>query len=229
MELDLASRQPLQVVQARDGLVNRAMVLPPSVEIHRGRIDSEVVKHRAQRLTWAIAEDLARDHEYLTAVEVIEKRRELQPVQAGAEVTVVEQGVLRATTKVGRVIAPSPQSMSANRRCNQRRVHSLPGRSGTRAKQTWAARRRLCSWTLQEPEIKRHEHQDNSDVCPQALPELVPEEQDIDDDHDGYQREHVEHDGCLSSHRYLLLCATDVSKSGAGFTDRDLRVPGQGT
>jgi hypothetical protein len=98
MELDLASRQPLQVVQARDGLVNRAVLLPPSVEIHRGRIDSEVVKHRAQRLAWAIAEDLARDHEYLTAVEVIEKRRELQAVQAWAEVTVVEQGDLRAAS-----------------------------------------------------------------------------------------------------------------------------------
>jgi hypothetical protein len=38
-----------------------------------------VVKHRAQCLTWPIAEYLARDHEHLAAVEVIEKRRELEP------------------------------------------------------------------------------------------------------------------------------------------------------
>ena len=35
-----------------------------------------MVKHRAQRLTWPIAEHLARDHEHLAAVEVIEKRRD---------------------------------------------------------------------------------------------------------------------------------------------------------
>ena len=46
---------------------------------------------------------------------------------------------------------------------------------------------------------------------------MVPEEQDVHADHDGYQREHVKHDGCLSSHRSFLLCATEWSKSGAGF------------
>ncbi len=66
---------------------------------------------------------------------------------------------------------------------------------------------RLRSWTLQEPEIERREDQDNSDVYYQPLPELVPEEQDVHADHDGYQREHVKHDGCLSSHRYSPLYA----------------------
>jgi hypothetical protein len=47
-ELDLASRQPLQIMQARNGLVDRAVVLPLPVQVHRGRIDGEVVKHRAQ-------------------------------------------------------------------------------------------------------------------------------------------------------------------------------------
>jgi len=98
MEPDLASRQPPEVVQARYGLVNRAVVLMPLVEVNRGRIDGEVVKHRAQYLTWPVAEHLARDHEYLAAVEVIEKRRELEPVQAWPEVTVVEQGHLRAAS-----------------------------------------------------------------------------------------------------------------------------------
>ena len=69
--------------------------------------------------------------------------------------------------------------------------------------------RQLRSWTLQEPEIERREHQDNSGVHYQPLPELVPEEQDVHADHDGYQREHVKHDGCLSSHRFVLLCVTE--------------------
>jgi hypothetical protein len=50
------------------------------------------------------------------------------------------------------------------------------------------------SWTLQEPQIERREHQDNSDVHHQPLPEPVPEEQDVHADHDGHHR-----DGCLSS------------------------------
>jgi len=77
-----------------------------------------------------------------------------------------------------------------------------------------AALRRPCSWTLQKPQTERREHQDNSDVYDQPLPEVVPEEQDVHADHDGYQREHVEHDGCLSSHRFVLLGATEWSKNG---------------
>jgi hypothetical protein len=41
----------------------------------------------------------------------------------------------------------------------------------------------------------------------------VLEEQDVHTDHDGYQREHVKCDGCLSSHRSCLLCATEWNKS----------------
>ena len=55
---------------------------------------------------------------------------------------------------------------------------------------------RLRSWTLQEPQIERREHQDNSDVHYQPLPEPVPEEQNVHADHDSYQHEHVKHDGC---------------------------------
>jgi hypothetical protein len=33
----------------------------------------------------------------------------------------------------------------------------------------------------------------------------MPEEQDVHADHDGYQREHVEHGACLPSHRFSLL------------------------
>src|SRR5262245_40465273 len=67
----------------------------------------------------------------------------------------------------------------------------------------------LRSWMLHEPQIERREHQDNSDVHYQPLPEPVPEEQDVHADHDGYQREHVKHDGCLSSHPSFLLRAAE--------------------
>jgi len=85
-------------MQTRDGLVDRAVILTPPFEVNRCRIDGEVVKHRAQCLMWPITEHLAPDHEYLAAVEVIEKRRELEPVSARPEVTVVEQGHLRAAS-----------------------------------------------------------------------------------------------------------------------------------
>src|SRR5215471_8980825 len=70
---------------------------------------------------------------------------------------------------------------------------------------------RLPSWTLQEPPIKRREYQDDSDVYEQSLPEVVPEEQDVHADHDGYQPEHVKHGDCRPSHRFVLLCATEWS------------------
>ena len=50
-----------------------------------------------------------------------------------------------------------------------------------------AALRRPRSWTLQEPEVEAREYQDNSNVHYQALPEEVPEEQDVHADHDGVQ------------------------------------------
>src|SRR5215468_10823006 len=74
---------------------------------------------------------------------------------------------------------------------------------------------------LQEPQIERPEHQDNSDVHYQPLPEPVPEEQDVHADHDGYQREHVKHDGCLSSHPSFLLRAAEFATAA--------RMPRQAT
>jgi hypothetical protein len=73
-------------------------------------------------------------------------------------------------------------------------------------------RRRLRSWTLQKPQIERREHQDNSDIHYQPLPEPVPEEQDVHADHNGYQREHAKHDGCLSSHPSSLLTCCGVEQ-----------------
>ncbi len=73
---------------------------------------------------------------------------------------------------------------------------------------------RMSAWTLQEPPVERREYQDDSDVDYQPLPGVVPEEQDVHADHDGYHREHVKHDGCLSSHRLVLLRARQRSKGG---------------
>jgi len=63
--------------------------------------------------------------------------------------------------------------------------------------------------TLQEPQIERREYQDNSDVHHQPFPEPIPEEQDVHADNDGYQRERVKHDGCLSSHPAFLVLAAE--------------------
>ena len=65
--------------------------------------------------------------------------------------------------------------------------------------------RRLRSWTLQEPQIDRRKYQNNSDVNDQPSPEVVPEEQDVHADHDGYHREHVKRDGHPVSHRFILV------------------------
>jgi hypothetical protein len=85
---------------------------------------------------------------------------------------------------------------------------------GTHAGRSGATGRVTRSWTLQEPQIEGPEHQDNSDVYHQPRPEVVPEEQDIHADHEGYQREHVGHHGCRSSHRFVLLRAAQRSKNG---------------
>src|SRR5881227_3930589 len=75
---------------------------------------------------------------------------------------------------------------------------------------SWVSRMAAArSWTLQEPQTERREHQDNPDIYYQPLPEVVPEEQDVHADHDGYQREHVKHDGYWSSHRSFLTTMCD--------------------
>jgi hypothetical protein len=52
---------------------------------------------------------------------------------------------------------------------------------------------------------------------------LVPEEQDVHADHDGYHRKHVKHNGRLSSHRlFLPLCdgvEQDLIRYGSGSDD----------
>jgi hypothetical protein len=90
---------------------------------------------------------------------------------------------------------------------------ALPGLDAAHTGRPGATGRVTRSGTFQEPQIEGPEHQDNSDVYQQPRPELVPEEQDIHADHDGYHRDHVKHDGCRSSHRFVLLCAAERSKN----------------
>jgi hypothetical protein len=48
---------------------------------------------------------------------------------------------------------------------------------------------------LQEPQTERQEYEDNSDVYHQPLPEVMLKKQDVHADHDGYQHDHLNHDG----------------------------------
>ena len=65
--------------------------------------------------------------------------------------------------------------------------------------------RRLRSLTLQEPQIDRRKYQNNSDVNHQPNPDVMPEEQDVHADHEGYHREHVKREGYPVSHRFILV------------------------
>jgi len=56
----------------------------------------------------------------------------------------------------------------------------------------------------EDQETERREHQNDPDVGYQPLREVVPEEQNVHADHDGYQRKHVKHDACLSCHSLVL-------------------------
>jgi hypothetical protein len=55
-----------------------------------------------------------------------------------------------------------------------------------------------------EPEIERRKHKDYADICCQPRPEVVPEKQDIQAHDNGYQSKHVQRDGDVSSHRFIL-------------------------
>ena len=56
----------------------------------------------------------------------------------------------------------------------------------------------------EDQETERREHQNDPDVGYQPLREVVPEDQNVHADHDGYQRKHVKHDACLSCHSLVL-------------------------
>jgi hypothetical protein len=108
-----------------------------------------------------------------------------------------------------RSLAPGPNGATPGTR--QRTTSRWPRRART-------ADRLRRSSTFQERQIECREYHDDPGVYQQPRPEVVPEEQDVHADHYGYQGEHVKHDGCLSSHQFVLLRATERSKRGAGAT-----------
>jgi hypothetical protein len=57
-----------------------------------------------------------------------------------------------------------------------------------------------CSWTSQESQVDRSEHQDDSNIHHQAFPESVSEEREIYTNYEGCHRQHVKRDSYLSAH-----------------------------
>src|SRR5277367_2064529 len=56
------------------------------------------------------------------------------------------------------------------------------------------------SWTPQESQVERCEHQDDSNIHCQPFPESVSQEHEIYTDYDGCHRHHVKHDSYLSAY-----------------------------
>ena len=99
-----------------------------------------------------------------------------------------------------------PRYVAAQREFESHHAGSPRSRGGVRLAPTMGSRRLFFVRTSGRSDIswdagcaaarsrnltERREHQDNSHVYQQALPEPVPEEQNIHADHDGYQCEHV--------------------------------------
>jgi hypothetical protein len=78
-------------------------------------------------------------------------------------------------------------------------------------------------WVLKESQIEGCKHQKDSDVHHQPFPEMVPEDQDIYSDDDGYHR-HGNHRSChCDLHRILRVASQDSSSANlvaAGGTSR---------
>lgn len=69
----------------------------------------------------------------------------------------------------------------------------------------------------QEPEVERHEDQDDPDVGREPLPHVPPENEDVDSDHENDHRGHVQRRGCGPSHAVSVdpyRRAGDVSRTG---------------
>jgi DNA invertase Pin-like site-specific DNA recombinase len=79
----------VEIVQARDWLVDRAVVVMPLVEVNCGRIDGGVLEHHAQCLAWPIAEHLGCDHEYFV--------RLIGAIEAGELDVVIARDIDRLT------------------------------------------------------------------------------------------------------------------------------------
>jgi hypothetical protein len=72
-----------------------------------------------------------------------------------------------------------------------------------------------CSWTPQESQVERYEHQDDSNIHCQPFPESVSEEHEIHTGYDGCHRHHVKHDSYLSAHFSLWFNRNSTNVSNA--------------
>jgi hypothetical protein len=82
-----------------------------------------------------------------------------------------------------------------------------------------------CSWTPEESQVERCEHQDNANIHCQPFPESVSEEHEIYTDYDGYHRHHVKHDSYLSAHfgvTPLMVAACTMIEMRRGQDDAGL-------
>jgi len=81
-------------------------------------------------------------------------------------------------------------------------------------------RRQLAvrSCVTQEPEVDRHEHQDDADVGRQPLPDVTSEEENVYRDHDSHHRNHVQRPGCRPSHGATL--ATRLGRAAPAIRSR---------
>jgi hypothetical protein len=71
-------------------------------------------------------------------------------------------------------------------------------------------------WTFQEPEIERHEYEDDTEIRRQAWPELISEEQEINGQDGDDQQQYVQDGDRLACHfsgRFEFGCTPHEGRS----------------
>jgi len=106
---------------------------------------------------------------------------------------------LNAKVTYERLVPGSTQSLVIQEQQQITRLQRVLRRSASAQSQRKGAVA-PCSWTPQESQVERCEHQDDSNIHCQPFPESVSEEHEIYTDYDGCHRHHVKHDSYLSAH-----------------------------
>jgi hypothetical protein len=65
----------------------------------------------------------------------------------------------------------------------------------------------VAAESVPKPYEEGGEHQDNADVCQQPCPKVVPEKQNVNPHHGGYERQNVNHWGRSPAHAARLRAA----------------------
>jgi hypothetical protein len=58
----------------------------------------------------------------------------------------------------------------------------------------------ITLWVIEKSQIEGRKHQNDSDIHDQSFPEMIPEDQDIEGDDNGYHRNQVRHGNSRSCH-----------------------------